>query len=32
MADEPEQREEGYCWVVLSQNAPEIAYWERGEP
>ena len=23
--------EEGFCWVVLGQNPPEIAYWERGE-
>ena len=23
--------EEGFYWVVLGQNPPEIAYWERGE-
>jgi hypothetical protein len=23
--------EEGFYWVILSQNPPEIAYWERGE-
>jgi hypothetical protein len=22
--------EEGFDWVVLGQNPPEIAYWERG--
>jgi hypothetical protein len=22
-------RAEGFYWVVLSQNPPEIAYWER---
>ena len=27
----PEPREEGFYWVVLGQNPPEIAYWERGE-
>ena len=21
----------GFYWVVLGQNPPEIAYWERGE-
>jgi hypothetical protein len=26
-----EAREEGFYWVVLGQNPPEIAYWERGE-
>jgi hypothetical protein len=31
MDDEPEAREEGFYWVVLGQNPPEIAYWERGE-
>jgi hypothetical protein len=31
MSDEPEAREEGFYWVVLGQNPPEIAYWERGE-
>ena len=28
MTDEP--REEGFYWVILGQNPPEIAYWERG--
>jgi hypothetical protein len=23
-------REEGFYWVVLGQNPPEITYWERG--
>ena len=23
-------RAEGFYWVVLGQNPPEIAYWERG--
>jgi hypothetical protein len=31
MSDKPEAREEGFYWVVLGQNPPEIAYWERGE-
>ena len=22
---------EGFYWVILGQNPPEIAYWERGE-
>jgi hypothetical protein len=26
-----EVRQEGFYWVVLGQNPPEIAYWERGE-
>lgn len=26
-----EGRDEGFYWVVLGQNPPEIAYWERGE-
>jgi hypothetical protein len=26
-----EAREEGFYWVILGQNSPEIAYWERGE-
>ena len=26
-----EAREEGFYWVILGQNPPEIAYWERGE-
>ena len=29
--DEPATREEGFYWVVLGRNPPEIAYWERGE-
>jgi hypothetical protein len=24
-------RPEGFYWVILGQNPPEIAYWERGE-
>jgi hypothetical protein len=28
MADTPEMRGEGYYWVVLGQNPPEVAYWE----
>ena len=24
-------RQEGFYWVILGQNPPEIAYWERGE-
>ena len=31
MSDDPTAREEGFYWVVLGQNPPEIAYWERGE-
>jgi hypothetical protein len=31
MGDDPNAREEGFYWVVLGQNPPEIAYWERGE-
>ncbi|HET7881600.1 MAG TPA: hypothetical protein VFL55_11990 [Acetobacteraceae bacterium] len=31
MNDGPEIRDEGFYWVVLGQNPPEIAYWERGE-
>jgi hypothetical protein len=31
MSDAQEVREEGFCWVILGQNPPEIAYWERGE-
>jgi hypothetical protein len=23
--------EEGFYWVILGQNPPEIAHWERGE-
>lgn len=26
-----EARLEGFYWVILGQNPPEIAYWERGE-
>ena len=26
-----EARQEGFYWVVLGRNPPEIAYWERGE-
>jgi hypothetical protein len=26
-----EVRQEGFYWVVLGQNPPEIAYRERGE-
>ena len=26
-----ETRLEGFYWVILGQNPPEIAYWERGE-
>jgi hypothetical protein len=26
-----EAREEGFYWVALGQNPPEIGYWERGE-
>jgi hypothetical protein len=26
-----EARLEGFYWVVLGQNPPEVAYWERGE-
>jgi hypothetical protein len=31
MSDTPEIRDEGFYWVVLGQNPPEVAYWERGE-
>jgi hypothetical protein len=31
MDNTPETREEGFYWIVLGQNPPEIAYWERGE-
>ena len=24
-------RQEGLYWVILNQNPPEIACWERGE-
>jgi hypothetical protein len=23
--------QEGFYWVILGHNPPEIAYWERGE-
>ena len=26
-----EVRQGGFYWVILGQNPPEIAYWERGE-
>jgi hypothetical protein len=26
-----EVRQEGFHWVILGQNPPEIAYWEHGE-
>jgi hypothetical protein len=26
-----EVRREGFYWVILGHNPPEIAYWERGE-
>ena len=26
-----EARQEGFYWVVLGQNPPEITYWERSE-
>jgi hypothetical protein len=26
-----EVRQEGFYWVILTHNPPEIAYWERGE-
>ena len=31
MVDDFEAREEGFYWVALGQNPPEIAHWERGE-
>jgi hypothetical protein len=31
MDDKSETREEGFYWVVLGQNPPEVAYWERAE-
>ena len=31
MSDDQEVREKGFYWVILGQNPPEIAYWERGE-
>ena len=27
----PGLRQECFYWVILGQNPPEIAYWERGE-
>jgi hypothetical protein len=29
--DNEEPQEEGFYWVVVGQNPPEIAYRERGE-
>jgi hypothetical protein len=26
-----EVRQEGFYWVILGHNPPEITYWERGE-
>jgi hypothetical protein len=31
MSDTLDVREEGFYWVVLGHNPPEIAYWERSE-
>ena len=32
MSDQiPKTRREGFYWVVLGQNPPEIAYWDRAE-
>jgi hypothetical protein len=31
MSDTPDVREEGFYWVVLGHNPPEVAYWERSE-
>ena len=31
MSDAPEVREEGFYWVILGQNPPEIAYWKGSE-
>jgi len=31
MSSDVGAREEGFYWVILGQNPPEIAYWERGE-
>jgi hypothetical protein len=31
LSDITDERDQGFCWVVLRQNPPEIAYWERGE-
>ena len=30
-ATSDEARDEGFYWVVLAPNPPEIAYWQRGE-
>jgi hypothetical protein len=29
MSSDVGARDEGFYWVVLGQNPPEIAYWER---
>jgi hypothetical protein len=29
--DSGQGRVEGFYWVILGQNPPEIAYWEGGE-
>ena len=26
-----EARKEGFYWVILGQNPPEVAFWERGQ-
>ena len=31
MSDNPNAWQQGFYWVVLGQNPPEVAYWERGE-
>ena len=31
MSDAQGVRDEGFYWVILGGNPPEIAYWERGE-
>jgi hypothetical protein len=31
MGETSEARDEGFYWLVLGQNPPEIVYWERGE-
>ena len=31
MADEPAHVVEGYYWVALGQNPPEIACWQGGQ-
>lgn len=31
LAADPARDSEGFYWVVLGRNPPEIAYWERGE-